>query len=121
MGLCRAAGVSGTRQKHGIWRLAFRGKGFGLRGGFVFKAHRLWHHSTLGLTVIKKKKSMVEGVVWSFNELVQGRRSLREAPDCSMRVEGLSLMGFGRGVHNLGFCVWGAGCSVHHSELKVGG
>jgi len=27
-----------------------------LRGGFVFKAHRLWYHSTLGLRVIKKKK-----------------------------------------------------------------
>ena len=26
------------------------------RGGLVFKAHRLWHHSTLGLRVTKKKK-----------------------------------------------------------------
>ena len=26
------------------------------RGGLVFKAHRLVYHSTLGLTVIKKKK-----------------------------------------------------------------
>ena len=26
------------------------------RGGLVFKAQRLWYHSTLGLTVIKKKK-----------------------------------------------------------------
>ena len=26
------------------------------RGGFVFKAHRIWHHSSLGLGVIKKKK-----------------------------------------------------------------
>ena len=26
------------------------------RGGLVFKAHRLLHHSTLGLRVIKKKK-----------------------------------------------------------------
>jgi len=26
------------------------------RGGFVFEAHRLLHHSTLGLRVIKKKK-----------------------------------------------------------------
>ena len=27
-----------------------------LRGGLVFKAHRLLYHSTLGLIVIKKKK-----------------------------------------------------------------
>ena len=27
------------------------------RGGLVFKAHRLLHHSTLGLGVIKKKKT----------------------------------------------------------------
>ena len=29
------------------------------RGGLVFKAHRLLHHSTLGLRVIKKKKKKV--------------------------------------------------------------
>ena len=29
------------------------------RGGLVFKAHRLLHHSTLGLRVIKKKKTCV--------------------------------------------------------------
>ena len=27
------------------------------RGGLVFKAHRLLHHSTRGLSVVKKKKS----------------------------------------------------------------
>ena len=27
------------------------------RGGLVFKAHRLWYRSTLGLRVIKKKKT----------------------------------------------------------------
>jgi len=32
------------------------------RGGLVLKAHRLLYHSTLGLRVIKKKKSRVEGV-----------------------------------------------------------
>ena len=31
------------------------------RGGLVFKAHRLLHHSTLGLRVIKKKKKVVIG------------------------------------------------------------
>ena len=30
------------------------------RGGLVFKAHRLLHHSTLGLRVKKKKKGCVE-------------------------------------------------------------
>ena len=28
------------------------------RGGLVFKAHRLWYHSTLGSRVMKKKKRM---------------------------------------------------------------
>ena len=28
------------------------------RGGLVFKAHRLLHHSTLGLKVMKKKKKV---------------------------------------------------------------
>ena len=28
------------------------------RGGLVFKAHRLLYHSTLGLSVIKKKKTV---------------------------------------------------------------
>ena len=32
------------------------------RGGLVFKAHRLLHHSTLGLRVIKKKKKKVAGL-----------------------------------------------------------
>ena len=30
------------------------------RGGLVFKAHRLWHHSTLGARVMKKKRSPFE-------------------------------------------------------------
>ena len=31
------------------------------RGGLVLKAHRLLHHSTLGVRVIKKKKEVVSG------------------------------------------------------------
>jgi len=34
-----------------------------LRGGLVFKAHRLLCHSTLGLRVIKKKKKKTDLVV----------------------------------------------------------
>ena len=30
------------------------------RGGLVFKAHRLLYHSTLGLSVIKKKKKWLK-------------------------------------------------------------
>jgi len=30
------------------------------RGGLVFKAHRLLYHSTLGVRVIKKKKSTLQ-------------------------------------------------------------
>ena len=29
---------------------------FGFRGGLIFKAHGLLHHSTLGAKIIKKKK-----------------------------------------------------------------
>jgi len=42
-----------------------RGKGLGnvhrLRGGLVFKAHRLLYHSTQGLRVIKKKEQLTGG------------------------------------------------------------
>jgi len=34
------------------------------RGGLVFKAHRLLHHSTLGLRVIKKKKKKYSPPGW---------------------------------------------------------
>jgi len=37
------------------------------RGGLVFKAHRLLYHSTLGLRVIKKKKTVILlDACWSF-------------------------------------------------------
>ena len=34
------------------------------RGGLVFKAHRLFDHSTIGLRVIKKKREDVEVTSW---------------------------------------------------------
>ena len=38
------------------------------RGGLVFKAHRLSYHSTLGLRVVKKKRSQdVPGAAGIFN------------------------------------------------------
>ena len=39
--------------------LGFRGERF--RDGLVIKAHRLLHHSTLGLRVLKKKKRRESG------------------------------------------------------------
>jgi len=36
------------------------------RGGLVFKAHRLLYHSTLGLSVIKKKKKVRGFGVWGL-------------------------------------------------------
>jgi hypothetical protein len=36
------------------------------RGGLVFKAHRLVYHSTLGLRVIKKKKTFRHGLPHSW-------------------------------------------------------
>ena len=43
------------------FRVSYRGfRGYGpLRGGLVFKAHRLRYHSTLGSSVTKKKKVCV--------------------------------------------------------------
>jgi len=47
--------VLGLRaQGLGVWGLGSRAWSFGLRG--VSKAHSLVYHSTIGLTVIKKKK-----------------------------------------------------------------
>jgi len=42
-----------------VYVLDFGASGFGrtMRGGLVFKAHRLLYHSTLGLRVIKTKRS----------------------------------------------------------------
>ena len=40
------------------WGLGFEATRF--RGGLVFEAHRLVYHSTLGLSVIKKKKHLCE-------------------------------------------------------------
>jgi len=37
------------------------------RGGLIFKAHRLLHHSTLGFRVIKKKKAVT--LIASFTEV----------------------------------------------------
>jgi len=56
------------------------------RGRLVFKAHRLWYHSTLGLRVIKKKKEE-DGVV----RLGRPVRVLRD------RIQGFGfwVLGFG--------------------------
>jgi len=43
-----------------------------LRGGLVFKAHRLFHHSTLGLRVIKKKKTKQMQPQLGVRELFEG-------------------------------------------------
>jgi len=42
------------------------------RGGLVFEAHRLFHHSTLGLRVIKKKKGHVRVIRGEGAFLVRG-------------------------------------------------
>ena len=73
------------------------------RGGLVFKAHRLLHHSTLGLRVIKKKKKdaevcncfRVQGVPRGSGLRVQGcprELGVREALDLP-RVHGYEGLG----------------------------
>ena len=51
----------------------YSGEGLGFRGGLVFQAHRLLYHSTLGLTVIKKKKRCL-GVTCIYEEAKWGLR-----------------------------------------------
>ena len=58
------------------------------RGGLVFKAHRLVYHSTLGLRVIKKKKSITQGEMLRFRRSLIGTR-----PSC----QGVGLSGEGLG------------------------
>ena len=47
-------------------RLDYDERALRFREGLVFKAHRLWYHSTLGLRVITKK--MTEQVSTTMNE-----------------------------------------------------
>ena len=42
-----------------------------LQGGLVFKAHRLFYHSTLGLRVMKKKRMRHRGGARGRGEKVQ--------------------------------------------------
>ena len=49
-----------------------------LRGGFVFKAHGLLYHSTLGLRVIKKKKVDLPRLPL-FRSFRLGHRKVRES------------------------------------------
>ena len=43
------------------------------RGGLIFKAHRLWYHSTLGLNVIKKSLTCERSAVWDRAPRPQAR------------------------------------------------
>jgi len=51
------------------------------RGGLVFKAHRLFYHSTLGSRVIKKKKKEVGVGIDQFGGRILGRRRRRTGFD----------------------------------------
>jgi len=64
-----------------IWRRSCRAKRF--RGGLVFKAHRLFYHSTLGSRVIKKKKKRCRagaGAVVAVVKTVQGYLAHKKTP-----------------------------------------
>jgi len=62
-------GVQGKslRKAHPPWLLTSAVNQF--RGGLVFKAHRLVYHSTLGLRVIKKKKTSAAVAAHIFTNL----------------------------------------------------
>jgi len=88
-------------------------------GGLVFKAHRLVYHSTLGLRVMKKKKSL------GFR--VSGSRF--RVPGCGFKVSGLGdwVQGFGFlfsgsrfRVLGFWFKVWGFSPRFEH-PLRVRG
>jgi len=50
------------------------------RGGLVFKAHRLLYHSTLGSTVIKKKKNTPARVILLARSSAAGEEMKAEVP-----------------------------------------
>ena len=71
------------------------------RGGLVFKGHGLWYHSTLGLRVIKKKKTIQEPHVvsprsFSFERYYAGGLNVILRPasfyDCALKPEKLPGM-----------------------------
>jgi len=71
-----------------------------LRGGLVFKAHRLVYHSTLGLRVIKKKNTPARGFgVWGLGVWVEGVGVVLR----------LRVWGVGFGVQGLDCRIWGVG------------
>ena len=55
------------------------------RGGLVFKAHRLLYHSTLGLGVIKKKRSSIRDAVRAHCNTTSGRDCVKSLRLCLHR------------------------------------
>jgi len=60
------------------------------RGGLVFKAHRLFYHSTLGLRVIKKKRRRlgVRGLVLTCTEVKFAATECPSSPITCIKVQG---------------------------------
>ena len=84
------------------------------RGGLVFKAHRLWYHSTLGSRVIKEKKEE-EG----------GRRTSKPSPVelflvfCSTTCP--QAEGFRFRASSFGFWILGFGLRVSDFGFRISG
>jgi len=87
--------------------------GEGGRRGLVFKAHRLLHHSTLSLRVMKKKKE--EGLEGSISGATAVSLYACYHLRCVVRV-GAGVYGVGC---VLGFMQWGVGCKVWGLEFRV--
>ena len=56
-----------SAERHAVLQLLRRNVNR-FRGGLVFKARRLFYHSTLGLRVIKKKKTRAGIAVWEVEQ-----------------------------------------------------
>ena len=86
------------------------------RGGLVFEAHRLWYHSTLGSSVMKKKKRSFGGEV-SFRQGGVGVRQGEVDPPLRNTCvwSGFRVWGFGLYVLGSGFRILGFG--LRGSEL----
>ena len=71
------------------------------RGGLVFKAHRLLHHSTLGLRVIKKRRRRRYNPKRGLQEKEQDEEEAVDLSPEDVKLFAQQGEGFGAVIHSL--------------------
>ena len=91
-----------------------------IQGYFVFKAHRLLYHSTLGSRVLKKKKKYLRllGVPIGI-PLVPKRLPARAGSGFRVQGAGFRVQDSGCRVQGAGFRVQGSGCTIQGKGGRV--